>query len=123
MVDGTPRNVPPLITAAVRATATAPIERFPRKYFFRKSALLVATRLATTPSPSEIRVNSRRAITGPQWPWRGSSVMRHPFADLALQVGGVVAAEVVLAHHETDEPGGEQPADAPREDYPPEEPR
>ena len=59
-------KVPPLITAAVSATANAPSDRFPRKYFWRKPDFLLATRFATTPRPSEtiVKITSATSVAG-----------------------------------------------------------
>ena len=48
MSDGTPMNVPPLCTVAVRAIAHTPSPRLPRKKPLRNEPLLTA-RCATTP--------------------------------------------------------------------------
>src|SRR4051812_33101032 len=97
-------KVPPLITAAVSATAKAPSERLPRKYFWRKFPLRPA-RLATTPSPSEIRVKSSSATSVGGWAWIAAALPMEPaLADVALELGRVVAAQVVVGHVEAGEP-------------------
>src|SRR4051812_2733186 len=116
-------NVPPLMTAAVKATANAPSERFPRKYFSRKLPFR-CTRLATTPSPSEITVNRPRAIRVGGCAWIACALFIEPSrADLRLEVGRVVLAEVVVGHDEAGEPEREHPADGPGDHDPPEDPR
>src|SRR4051812_31036408 len=116
-------NVPPLMTAAVSATANAPSERLPRKYFSRKLPLR-CTRLATTPSPSEIRVNRTSAIKVGGWAWIACALfIQVSRPDMGLQLGCTVLAEVVVGHHESGEPEREQGRDAPRDHDPPEDPR
>src|SRR5262245_37455227 len=116
-------NVPPLMTAAVKATANAPSDRLPRKYFSRKLPLRWA-KLATTPRPSEISVNSTSATSVGGCAWMAATLfMEAPFPDLLLQLGRVVLAEVVVGHHEAGEPEGEQCAGSPGRHDPPEDPR
>src|SRR3954463_8407110 len=101
-------NVPPLMTAAVSATANAPSERFPRKYFSRKLPLRCA-KLATTPSPSEIRVKRTSAIRVGGWAWiAGALFIQASRADVGLEFGRMVLAEVVVGHHEPGEPEREE---------------
>src|SRR4051794_18421639 len=107
-------NVPPLITAAVSATANAPSERLPRKYLRRNPAFRLATRLATTPRPSETSVKSTSApiIAGCVSGISGlAMVLLSRLADVGIELGRVVAAEVVLGHREPGEPDGEHAAD------------
>src|SRR3954452_18187754 len=97
-------NVPPLMTAAVSATANAPSDRLPRKYFSRKVPLRWA-KLATTPRPSEIKVNSTSAIIVGGCAWMAATLFMHPpLADVPLKLRRVVLAEVVVDHEESGEP-------------------
>src|SRR3954447_19667681 len=115
-------NVPPLITAAVSATANAPSERLPRKYFSRKLPLRPAM-FATTPRPSEISVNSTSAISVGGCAWIAATLfMQASLADVLLELVGVVGAQVVVDHVEPRKPEHEQRAGRPRDDHPPEEP-
>src|SRR5215468_2733429 len=98
-------NVPPLITAAVSATANAPSDRFPRKYFWRNPALRLATRLASTPIPSETRVKTTRATSVAGWAWTAAALfMQAALPDVGLELRGVVLTEVVVGHEEPGEP-------------------
>src|SRR5262245_26997852 len=116
-------NVPPLITAAVRATANAPSERLPRKYFSRNDPFRWA-KLATTPRPSEISVNRTSAINVGGWAWIACALfIPPPRADVLLELGRAVLAEVVVTHHEPGEPEREYRADSPGDHDPPEDPR
>src|SRR4051812_6744883 len=101
-------NVPPLITAAVRATANAPSERLPRKYFSRKAPFRPAM-FATTPRPSEIKVNRTSAIRVGGWAWIALALfMQASLADVLLELLAVVGAQVVVGHVESREPEHEQ---------------
>src|SRR5947209_2301879 len=117
-------NVPPLITAAVRATDKAPSDRLPRKYFWRNPALRLATRFATTPRPSDtsVKITSASRVAG--WAWIASALgIDDPFPDVPFQLGRVVPAQVVVDHEEPREPDREQGTDAPGHDVTPEHPR
>src|SRR3954469_6160963 len=97
-------NVPPLMTAAVSATANAPSERLPRKYFSRKLPLRCA-KLATTPRIREITVKRTRAIRVGGWAWIACALfMESPRADVFFKLGRVVLAQVVVDHDEPGEP-------------------
>src|SRR4051794_17328818 len=116
-------NVPPLMTAAVSATANAPSERFPRKYFSRNVPLRCA-KLATTPRPREISVKRTSAISVGGSAWMAETLfMQASLADVLLELGRVVLAEVVVGHHEPGEPDREDRTHGPGDHDPPEDPR
>src|SRR5207237_9527029 len=103
------------------ATANAPSERLPRKYFSRNDPLRSAN-LATTPSPSEISVKSTRPINVGSSAWTAPALfMPPPFADVLFELGRVVLAQVVVGHEDAGEPEREQCAPGPRDHDPPED--
>src|SRR3954453_9606878 len=116
-------NVPPLITAAVSATANAPSERLPRKYFSRNVPFFCA-KLATTPRPSEITVKRTSAIRVGGCAWIADTLfIESSRADVVLELGRVVLAQVVVGHDEPGEPDREGRTDGPGDHDPPEDPR
>src|SRR5262249_49372711 len=115
-------NVPPLITAAVSATAKAPSDRLPRKYFSRKLPFRPAT-LATTPRPSEISVKRTSAINVGGWAWIALTLfMQAPLPDVLLELVGVILPQLIVGHVESRKPEHEQGTNSPRDDHPEEEP-
>ena len=89
-----------------------------------EAPLALGARLATTPRPSEISVKSTSATSVGGWAWIALGVIHaDPLPDVALELGGVVLAQVVVGHVEPGEPEREQRADGPGDHDPPEDPR
>src|SRR5262249_42469214 len=115
-------NVPPLMTAAVSATANAPSDRLPRKYFSRKLPFRSA-KLATTPRPSEIKVKSTSAIKVGGCAWIPVTLsMQASLANVLLELGCVILAEFVVLHEVPREPDREDGTHRPRNHDSPEHP-